>query len=221
MKTIRFTEVVERSGRPHVHALWVAPDKDPAFVRARKAGRVMTITPSPGGKADIGTIGFSPDPSAGNIYLVFPRSLESFGDARVIGVKYDLVEQPQTLHSSNHEVWEQTGRPKKSISSHGGRKPTHEPSPTRPSEPHPRAAPPEPPKTAPEAESPVPAPGHSRIRSAPPRRTRAERATRTGGDSSVDAQRLRREIKAALAELRDGKTVAAYQRLEEALRLLE
>lgn len=181
----------------------------------------MTITPSPGGKADVGTIGFSPDTASGNIYLIFPRSLESFGDARVIGVKYDLVEQPQTLHSSDHEVWEQTGRRKKSVSSRGARKPPPDSSPAHPTEPHTRTAPPEPPQTTPIPESPVSAHGHPRLRSAPPRRTRAERNTRAGSDSSVDIQRLRREIKAALADLRDGKTVAAYQRLEQALRLLE
>ncbi|MDO8543858.1 MAG: hypothetical protein Q7S40_25730 [Opitutaceae bacterium] len=51
MNTVRFTQVVEKCGRPHVHTLWVTPEKDSEFMRAHKAGRVMTISHS-GGKTE-------------------------------------------------------------------------------------------------------------------------------------------------------------------------
>ena len=95
-KTVRFTQVVERSGRPHSHTLWLAPDKDPELKRAIAAHRVMRIEPGPsGGKTDFGTVGFNASDSAGAQILIFPKSLKSFEGARVVGIKFDLVEQPK------------------------------------------------------------------------------------------------------------------------------
>jgi hypothetical protein len=95
-KTVRFTRVVERSGRPHIHTLWLPPDKDPEFKRAREAHRVMTLEQTPGGgKADFGIVGFDAKHDHGGQFLIFPKSIKPFEGARVVGVKFDLVEQPK------------------------------------------------------------------------------------------------------------------------------
>jgi hypothetical protein len=53
----------------------------------------MTIHQRPTGtKTDYGTIGFEKNVS-GQV-LIFSKSLRSFADKRVIGVKYDLLEWP-------------------------------------------------------------------------------------------------------------------------------
>ena len=99
-KTVRFTQVVERSGRPRVHTLWLPPDEDPEFKRARHAHRVMTVEQSPGGgKADFGRVGFDEKHEHGGQFLIFPKSLKSFEGARVVGLKFDLVEQPKLASS--------------------------------------------------------------------------------------------------------------------------
>jgi hypothetical protein len=95
-RTVRFTQVVKRSGEPQVHTLWVAPEKDPELQRAEKANRVMTIHASHrGGKSDVGAVGFDPNADHGGQFLIFPKSLKPFAGARVVGIKFDLVEQPK------------------------------------------------------------------------------------------------------------------------------
>ena len=92
MKTVRFSEVVSKSGRPEPYTLWLAPDKDPDFQKALKAGRIMSVhQETVGSKADYGEIGYTG--TKGEI-LLFPKSLKSFAGKRVIGVKYDLLASP-------------------------------------------------------------------------------------------------------------------------------
>lgn len=93
MDTVRFSKIVETIGKPGVHVLWMDPAKDTILQKAIKANRVMTIHQRPAGtKTDYGTIGFETNVS-GQV-LIFPKSLRSFADKRVIGVKYDLLEWP-------------------------------------------------------------------------------------------------------------------------------
>ncbi len=211
MKTIRFTEVVEQCGRPHAHALWVAPDDDPEFLRARKADRVMTVEPTPGGKADVGKVGFAPDPEKGNLFLIFPRSLKAFHGTRIIGIKFDLVDQPATLTPKEHEVWTNTGRRKKSPSRTGSRFGARSPSPKS----HDGNGDD---LTASEASPHADVSPH-----APRRRTRPPNSLRAASIAhprhrSTHRPSLVQEVRAALAELRAGNALAAYQRLDRALR---
>src|SRR6516164_8680368 len=89
--TVRFSKIVETVGKPSVQLLWIDPEKDNILQKAIKANRVMTIHQlTVGTKTDYGTIGFEKNVS-GQV-LIFPKSLRSFADKRVIGVKYDLRE---------------------------------------------------------------------------------------------------------------------------------
>ena len=91
--TVRFSKVVEATGKPSVHLLWVEPAKDAILQKAISTNRVMTIVQRPAdAKTDYGTVGFQKIAS-GQI-LIFPKSLKQFSDQRVIGVKYDLLEWP-------------------------------------------------------------------------------------------------------------------------------
>ena len=90
MKTVRFSDIVKRSGQPESYTLWVAPNKDAEFRRALKAHRVMTVhQETVGTKSDYGTVGFTGDKSAS--LLIFPKSLTSFEGKRVVGIKYELL----------------------------------------------------------------------------------------------------------------------------------
>jgi len=91
MKTVRFSEVVNSSGKPDTHLLLIAPAKDKTLQAAIKSNRVMTVYQGSGStKSDYGTIGFVEGSS--RQFLVFPQTLKSFADKRVIGIKYDLLE---------------------------------------------------------------------------------------------------------------------------------
>lgn len=90
MKTARFTEVVKKAGAPETYLLWVPPKQDSAFQRAVKEHRILTIhQENVGTKKDYGMVGFHEEPNAQ--FLVFPKSLKTFADRRIIGINYDLL----------------------------------------------------------------------------------------------------------------------------------
>ena len=92
MGNIRFTQVVENSGRPEVYLILTDPKHDAHFQAALKAHRLMTVQHGSGGsKASFGTVGYLPE-AKGEV-LIFPRSLRSFADDRVVGINFDLLEQ--------------------------------------------------------------------------------------------------------------------------------
>lgn len=91
MKKIRFGDLVRHSGRPEIFILWTEPNMNRSFTRAIKENRVLTVILEQG-KRDYGTIGFERKPGA--VFLLFPRPLPKGRDARVIGINYALVEQP-------------------------------------------------------------------------------------------------------------------------------
>ena len=91
-KTIRFSAVVEGSGRPHVATLWVDPEKDPTFSKAIAENRVLTVHADPAShKKEYGEIGFQREQGA--TYLVFPQPLPK-EQARIVGINYELTEEP-------------------------------------------------------------------------------------------------------------------------------
>ena len=90
VKTTRFSEVVEKCGRPHVYTLWQKPSADRHFQAQIKNTRVMTIQKSESG-TDFGIAGFKE--AKGASYLVFPKSLRRFTDKRIVGIDWALVRE--------------------------------------------------------------------------------------------------------------------------------
>ncbi len=87
-KTARFTEVVDKSGKPEVYTLWQKPSADRHFQSLNKNNRVMTILKSESG-TDFGLVGFKE--RKGATYLAFPKSLKRFADKRIVGINWELV----------------------------------------------------------------------------------------------------------------------------------
>jgi hypothetical protein len=103
MKTVRFSEVVNSSGKPDTHLLLIAPAKDKTLQAAIRSNRVMTVFQESGStRSDYGTIGFVEGSS--RQFLVFPRTLKPFADRRVIGIKYDLLESTAPTRSAKSEA---------------------------------------------------------------------------------------------------------------------
>jgi len=206
MKTVRFTEVVRHSGQPHVHTLWLAPEKDPELARARKTDRIMTVGASDGaGKTEVGFVGFDPAKHPGAQFLIFPKSLQAFEGARVVGIKFDLIEQPKLVPA--------TPAKKRAAPPPKAKRPAKPAAPGR----HVHARIP----TQPEEPAPPPAREARRLpqRGRPPRQTAAppKVAARKNGGVSADEPELLREVRQAIEEIADGKPLAAYRRLRRAV----
>src|SRR3954468_23036321 len=93
-KSARFHELVKQFGKPQSVTLWTKPEKNRAFMEAVRQNRVLTVSQPPAGtKKDFGQIGFHQQPYAS--YLVFPRPLPKDAELRVVGIKYDEIEQPR------------------------------------------------------------------------------------------------------------------------------
>ena len=93
MKTARFTEVVKAGGAPETYLLWVPAEKDKTFQRALREHRIMTVHRElRGAKKEFGTVGFHKAPIAQ--WLMFPKSLRRFEDRRIVGINYDLMAKP-------------------------------------------------------------------------------------------------------------------------------
>jgi hypothetical protein len=88
VKTVRFSEVVEKAGPPEAYTLWVKPKADRHFQSLLKNHRIMTIQQSDAG-TDFGVVGFVERKRAR--YLAFPKSLKRFENMRVIGINWELV----------------------------------------------------------------------------------------------------------------------------------
>jgi hypothetical protein len=185
MQTARFAAVVARSGRPLIHLVFAAPEKDATLQSAVRAERVMTIHQEHvGTRKDYGRVGFHPEPHAQ--VLIFPRSLKPFAEKRIVGIDFSLVDEPAALPR---------------------------PAPRRAPAPRPAAT-----RVTPRFQFTAPPPKTTApMRLPPPHPRTAPRAAAPAAKSPAAAA-LRRAVKLAVQELKDGKAVAAYERLQAALR---
>ena len=88
VKTARFSQVIEKCGKPQVYTLWQKPSADRHLQSQIKSNRVMTVQKSESG-TDFGIVGFKERKDA--TYLVFPKSLKRLADKRIVGIDWALV----------------------------------------------------------------------------------------------------------------------------------
>jgi len=88
VKTARFSQVIEKCGKPQVYTLWQKPSADRHLQSQIKSNRVMTVQKSESG-TDFGIVGFKE--RKGATYLVFPKSLKRLADKRIVGIDWALV----------------------------------------------------------------------------------------------------------------------------------
>jgi hypothetical protein len=88
IKTARFTQIVEKCGKPQVYTLWQKPSADRHLQAQIKKTRLMTILKSESG-TDCGIVGFKESKEAQ--YLIFPKSLKRFAEKRIIGIDWMLA----------------------------------------------------------------------------------------------------------------------------------
>jgi hypothetical protein len=111
-KTVRFGALVKNAGQPEVYLPLFDPKQDRAFMQAVKQQRVLSIRQEPASRrTDFGIVGF--DERKHTTYLVFPKPLKQFANARVIGIKYDVIGE-SALSSGNAPPASRTMKPKRS-----------------------------------------------------------------------------------------------------------
>ena len=92
--SVRFLNLVKDAGKPKQALLWSAPEKDSNFMKALRENRIVTVVqPNVGTKKDFGTVGFEKERNAS--YLVFPKKLPVPEGTKIIGIKYNLLEQSE------------------------------------------------------------------------------------------------------------------------------
>ena len=85
-KTVRFGALVKNAGQPEVYLPLFDPKQDRAFMQAVKQQRVLSIRQEPASRrTDFGVVGF--DERNHTTYLVFPKPLKQFANARVIAFR--------------------------------------------------------------------------------------------------------------------------------------
>lgn len=93
MRKLRFGDLVRHSSRPEVLTLWTPPAKNRALRKAVREHRIVTVQHrNVGNRRDAGEIGFRQ--AREGLYLVFPRPLDAPDGEMVIGINYELLEQP-------------------------------------------------------------------------------------------------------------------------------
>jgi hypothetical protein len=173
----------------------MSPGRDRVLQQALKAHRVMTVHQDVRGtRKDYGTVGMTQEPEAQ--HLVFPRSLRKFEGQRIVGIDYGELADGASLASTSTAdapAAPVRGRPRAK------------------SEPRPRPAkarragksevvPFEPPPSAPAKPPP--------------------RAVHTSDARERVSRQVVEEVRRAAVDLKAGKAVAAYERLQALLRQL-
>jgi len=94
MKTVRFASVVEACGVPEFYLPLQNPENEKSFVKALKEKRVMTVKQETvGTQKDFGRVGYFKEKNIS--LLIFPKNLRAYKGTRVVGIKYDLVQNPE------------------------------------------------------------------------------------------------------------------------------
>jgi hypothetical protein len=110
-KTIRFTNLVAKSGKPQTAALWTKPNDNPIFLKAVRENRVLTVIQKPTGtQKDFGIMRFVQEQFA--LYLVFPKPLPKATEARVIGINYELIAEAAPNQSKERTAKKETATPR-------------------------------------------------------------------------------------------------------------
>jgi hypothetical protein len=75
-------------------------ETDPVFHKALEAEKILSLSDeSHGSRAEFGTVGY--DKKRHGQLLLFPKSLKAFADTKVVGIKYDLLEESASDNSGS------------------------------------------------------------------------------------------------------------------------
>jgi hypothetical protein len=213
VSTVRFSKVLEACGKPDIHLLLIDPAKDKTLQTAIKSDRVMTLYQQSVG-TDHGVVGFEQGRS--RQFLVFPKPLKPFLGQRIVGIKYELLEdapapkkevtKKETVKPADEPAGEPAAAKKRPESAKQADRqvPTLVPIPgsAKPAE----KAPVEEKKLDQEPEKPVS--GDNVVKFQPPEPEKQSPA------ESDEVKAIKRQVRAAMEALEQGKQVVAFNVLK-------
>ena len=85
----RFSELIERCGRPEVHSLRTIAGNLAELNSIRRGHRALTVILDDLADATFAVVGMFE--RTRSVVLVFPKSLKEFVDARIVAVRWDLI----------------------------------------------------------------------------------------------------------------------------------
>jgi hypothetical protein len=213
VSTVRFSKVLEACGKPDIHLLLIDPAKDKTLQAAIKSDRVMTLYQQSVG-TDHGVVGFEQGRS--RQFLVFPKPLKPFLGQRIVGIKYELLEdapapkkeatKKESVKPSDKPAGEPAAAKKRPESAKQADRqvPTllSKPGSAKPAE----KAPAEEKKLDQEPEKPVS--GDNVVKFQPPEPEKQSPA------ESDEVKAIKRQVRAAMEALEQGKQVVAFNVLK-------
>jgi hypothetical protein len=206
MKTVRFSQVVKKAGKPSTYLQLVPVGKDRTLKGAASEDRVMTVSQATvGHAADYGVVGL--DAKLKGQVLIFPRSLAKFEGSRVVGIKYEMLEPPSIPKSALATVTGPAERKANARRKKASSKKHTAAERTKNARAMLRAA-----AAAPEEE-----PGDEAPRSQP-RKNPRRRSTSGSHKQPAASTHLRTGIEEAIQALEDGQSVKAYKLLKGLLK---
>lgn len=215
MKSVRFATVVERCGAPVLHVSWLPPAKDRELQAAEKQQRVMTLHQhARGAKKDFATIGLDLKQADTPQILIFPKSLRAFAGQKIIAINYALLAEEKSAGGDTVDLSKTRAKPieperpapsLRVVEDEPERAPSRDKERTRSSHGADRVAPKSAPRQAKERAGSRPSADRVAPKSASTR------------DSERTDSKLVAEVRAAVEELKAGKQVAAYERLQALL----
>jgi hypothetical protein len=216
VSTVRFAKVVEACGKPDIHLLLIDPAKDKTLQAAIKTDRVMTLYQESGG-TDHGVVGFEQGRS--RQFLVFPKPLKPFLGQRIVGIKYELLEDaptPKKETIKKEPVKPSAEEPGEAASTKKGiesAKQTDRQIPTVMLKPGAaKAAEMEPPKEKKPDHQPKKPPSEDKVVKFHPPEPEKQPAP-----ESDEVKEIKRQVRAAMEALEEGKQVAAFNLLKNIL----
>jgi hypothetical protein len=110
--TVRFTEILMQGGKPKLYLPLADPQTDRAFTKAEREDRVVTLKQIPtGNRKDFGVVGALREKYVS--YLIFPKRLTSYAGKRVVGIKYDQVDEETSITPQPSKHTKPAFQPKK------------------------------------------------------------------------------------------------------------
>ncbi|WP_395747414.1 hypothetical protein [Prosthecobacter sp.] len=216
MKTVRFSQLVAKCGRPETHLILTDPKKDGELQAAVKEQRVLTLMEATvGTKSDWGETGFHP--GIHRQYLLFPKSLKAYSGRAVVGIKYEMLgdeegaprkrahtHKPVAARKTTAHAKPQRGHKRPAAAEKQAIalfEPAEEEEVTEPKEEEPK-------KVEPKKEKP---------RKEKPKKEKVKEEEKPKERDTAEVAGLKRQVKRAMQDLEKGRQVAAFNILRKIL----
>jgi predicted component of type VI protein secretion system len=218
VSTVRFSKVIEACGKPDIHLLLIDPAEDKTLQAAIKTDRVMTLYQQSGG-TDHAVVGFEQGRS--RQFLVFPKPLKPFLGQRIVGIKYELLDEipaPKKETPKKEVAKKPDEHPSKPASTGKDREPPKQAEVQTPTV-VPKPSAPKPDETASDAEKKLDQESGKAVSEDKVVKFQKTEPERQPAPESDEIKEIKRHVREAMEALEQGKQIVAFNLLKRILDL--